>query len=142
MSETSNLQGRKRKATSTAELQKKKKKIKIQSTIQAKDSKQRLSTYSLEHRLKTQKQSTNSLNTGLRLRKTTKDYKRLETLPVYRLYQKTPQHSTEIMANYNSLVPVMDWTEDAELQKRYIEWKEEVELELGSSQSNRANSEV
>ena len=34
----------------------------------------------------------------------------------------------------------MDWTEDAELHKRYIEWKEEVELELGSSPSNRSNS--
>ena len=44
------------------------------------------------------------------------------------------------MANCNPVVPVMDWTEDAELHKRYIEWKEEVELELGSSLSNRANS--
>ena len=34
----------------------------------------------------------------------------------------------------------MDWTEDAELHKRYIKWKEEVELELGSSLSNRSNS--
>ena len=34
----------------------------------------------------------------------------------------------------------MDWTEDAELHKRYIEWKEEEELELGSSLSNRSNS--
>ena len=34
----------------------------------------------------------------------------------------------------------MDWTEDEELQKTYIEWKEEVELELGSSLSNRSNS--
>ena len=34
----------------------------------------------------------------------------------------------------------MDWTEDAELHKRYIEWKEEVELGLGSSLSNRSNS--
>ena len=34
----------------------------------------------------------------------------------------------------------MDWTEDAELHKRYIEWKEEVELELGSSLPSRANS--
>ena len=44
------------------------------------------------------------------------------------------------MANCNSVVPVMEWTEDAEFHKRYIEWKEEVELELGSSLSNRANS--
>ena len=44
------------------------------------------------------------------------------------------------MENCNLVVPVMDWTEDAELHKRYIEWKEEVELELGSSLSNRANS--
>ena len=44
------------------------------------------------------------------------------------------------MANCNSVVPVMDWNEDAELHKRYIEWKEEVELELGSSLSNRSNS--
>ena len=44
------------------------------------------------------------------------------------------------MANCNPVVPVMDWTEDAELHKRYIEWKEEVELELGSYLSNRANS--
>ena len=34
----------------------------------------------------------------------------------------------------------MDWTEDAELHKRYVEWKEEVKLELGSSLSNRSNS--
>ena len=44
------------------------------------------------------------------------------------------------MANCNPVVPVMDWTEDAELHKIYIEWKEEVELELGSSLSNRSNS--
>ena len=44
------------------------------------------------------------------------------------------------MANYNPVVSAMDWTEDAELHKRYIEWKEEVELELGSSLSNRPNS--
>ena len=43
------------------------------------------------------------------------------------------------MANCNQVVPVMDWTEDAELHKRYVEWKEEVELELGSSLSNRSN---
>ena len=42
------------------------------------------------------------------------------------------------MATGNPVVPVMDWTEDA--HKRYTEWKEEVELELGSSLSNRANS--
>ena len=53
--------------------------------------------------------------------------KRLEKLP-------------RTMANGNPVVPVMDWTEDAELHKRYVEWKEEVELELGSSLSNRANS--
>ena len=50
--------------------------------------------------------------------------------------QKTP----EIMANCTPVVPVMDWMEDAELHKRYVEWKEEVELELGSSLSNRYNS--
>ena len=44
------------------------------------------------------------------------------------------------MANCNPVVPVMDWTEDAELHKRYVEWKEEVELELGSSLLNRSNS--
>ena len=44
------------------------------------------------------------------------------------------------MANCNPVVPVMDWTEDAELHKKYIKWKEEVELELGSSLSNRTNS--
>ena len=44
------------------------------------------------------------------------------------------------MAICNPVVPVMDWTEDAELHKRYIEWKEEVELELGSSLLNRSNS--
>ena len=71
--------------------------------------------------------------------KTQKDYKRLEqTSPVYRLYRKTPQDSRD-HGDCNPVVPVMDWTEDAELHKRYIEWKE-VELELGSSLSNRANS--
>ena len=44
------------------------------------------------------------------------------------------------MANGNPVVPVIDWTEDAELHKRYVEWREEVELELGSSLSNRPNS--
>ena len=44
------------------------------------------------------------------------------------------------MANGNPVVPVMGWTEDAELHKRYVKWKEEVELELGSSLSNRSNS--
>ena len=44
------------------------------------------------------------------------------------------------MANGNLVVPVMGWTEDAELHKRYVEWKEEVEFKLGSSLSNRANS--
>ena len=44
------------------------------------------------------------------------------------------------MANGNPVVPVMNWTEDAELHKRYVEWKEEVELDLGSSLSNRSNS--
>ena len=34
----------------------------------------------------------------------------------------------------------MDWTEDAELNRRYIEWKEKVELKLGSFLSNRSNS--
>ena len=34
----------------------------------------------------------------------------------------------------------MDWTEDAELHKRYVEWKEEVELELGSTLSGKSNS--
>ena len=44
------------------------------------------------------------------------------------------------MANCNPVIPVMNWTEDAELHKRYAEWKEEVELELGSFRSNRSNS--
>ena len=34
----------------------------------------------------------------------------------------------------------MDWTEDAELHKRCVEWREEVELELGSSLSGKSNS--
>ena len=34
----------------------------------------------------------------------------------------------------------MDWIEDAELHKRYVEWKEEVELELGSSLSGKSNT--
>ena len=44
------------------------------------------------------------------------------------------------MANCNPVIPVMDWTDNTELHKRYVEWKEEVELELGSSPSNRSNS--
>ena len=44
------------------------------------------------------------------------------------------------MANCNPVVPVMDWTEDAELHKKYVEWREEVELELGSSLSGKSNS--
>ena len=34
----------------------------------------------------------------------------------------------------------MDWTEDAELHKRYVEWRDEVELELGSSLSGKSNT--
>ena len=34
----------------------------------------------------------------------------------------------------------MDWTEDAELHKRYMEWKEEVELKIGSTLSGKSNS--
>ena len=41
--------------------------------------------------------------------------------------------ATRIMANGNPVVPVMVWTEDRELHKRYVEWREEVKLELGSS---------
>ena len=44
------------------------------------------------------------------------------------------------MANCNPVIPAMDWTEDAELHKRYVEWREEVELELGSSLSGKSNS--
>ena len=44
------------------------------------------------------------------------------------------------MANCNPVIPVMDWTDDAELHKRYVEWREEVELELGSSLSGKSNS--
>ena len=44
------------------------------------------------------------------------------------------------MANCNPVIPVMDYTEDAELHKRYVEWREEVELELGSSVSGKSNS--
>ena len=43
------------------------------------------------------------------------------------------------MASWNPVVPVMDWTEDAELHKRYMEWKEEVELEIGSTLSGKSN---
>ena len=34
----------------------------------------------------------------------------------------------------------MDWTEDAELHKRYVKWREEVELELASSLSGKSNT--
>ena len=51
----------------------------------------------------------------------------------------TPKDSI-VMANCNPVVPVMDWTEDAELHKRYMEWREEVELELGSFLSGKSNS--
>ena len=44
------------------------------------------------------------------------------------------------MANCNPVIPVMDWTEDAELHKRYVEWREEVELESGSSLSGKSNT--
>ena len=44
------------------------------------------------------------------------------------------------MANCNPVVPVMDWTKDAELHKRYVEWREEVELELGSPLPGKSNS--
>ena len=44
------------------------------------------------------------------------------------------------MDNCNPVIPVMDWTEDAELHKRYMELREEVELELGSFLSGTSNS--
>ena len=44
------------------------------------------------------------------------------------------------MASCNPVAPVMDWTEDAEIHKRYMEWKEEVELEIGSTLSGKSNS--
>ena len=44
------------------------------------------------------------------------------------------------MASCHPVAPVMDWTEDAELHKRYMEWKEEVELEIGSTLSGKSNS--
>ena len=68
---------------------------------------------------------------------TCEDYKRLcQPKDSTKRLQNTPR----IMANSNPVVPVMDWTEDAELPKRYVEWREKVELELGSFLSNRANS--
>ena len=44
------------------------------------------------------------------------------------------------MASCNPVAPVMDWTEGAELHKRYMEWKEEVELEIGSTLAGKSNS--
>ena len=44
------------------------------------------------------------------------------------------------MASCNPVIPVMDWNEDAELHKRYVEWREEVELELGSTLSGKSHS--
>ena len=38
------------------------------------------------------------------------------------------------------MIPVVGWTEDAELYKRYVEWRDEVELELGSSLSGKSNA--
>ena len=75
------------------------------------------------------------------LQKTKTDFASLkQTSPVYRLYRKTPQKTPEIMANCNPVIPVMHWTEDAELHKRYVKWREEVELELGSSLSGKSNT--
>ena len=65
------------------------------------------------------------------------DLTSLQTLPQdYKELQKTP----EIMANCNPVIPVMDWTEDAKLHKKYVEWKEEVELELGLTLLGKSNS--
>ena len=44
------------------------------------------------------------------------------------------------MASCNLITPVVDWTEDAELHKRYMEWEEEVKLEIGSTLSGKSNS--
>ena len=63
-------------------------------------------------------------------------------MQVYKLtarLQRTPE-TPEIMVNCNPVIPVMDWTEDAELHKRYVEWKEEVELDLGLTLSCKSNS--
>ena len=64
------------------------------------------------------------------LQKTKTDFASLQTLP-----ENSRDH-----ANCNPVIPVMDWTEDAELHKRYVEWREEVELELGSSLSGKSNT--
>ena len=72
-----------------------------------------------------------------RLQKSAKDLNRLhQSTDSARRLHRTP----EIMANCNPVIPVMDWTEDAELHKKYVEWREEVELELGSSLSGKSNS--
>ena len=75
--------------------------------------------------------------------KTKEDYQTIkQTLLDYKCYHKTPENS-RIMASCNPVIPVMDWNEDAELQKRYVEWREEVELELGSTFSGKISfSEV
>ena len=87
-----------------------------------------------------EKQQAQQSYEGKYSQKTREDYKGLQkTLPVLRPYKKTPK-TPGTMANGNPVVPVMDWTEDVDLHKRYVEWKEEVELGLGSSRSNRANS--
>ena len=44
------------------------------------------------------------------------------------------------MATCNPVIPAMGLTEDAELHKRYVEWKEEVELEFGSTLLGKSNS--
>ena len=48
------------------------------------------------------------------------------------------------MANSIPQVPAMDWTEDSKLHKCYtcIEWKEEVELQIGSSLSKKGPGAV
>ena len=93
---------------------------------------------------KTQKQSAYSLKYRIEAKKV---YKRLRqsTQVQNRLHQSTDStarlpNDSKVMANCNPVIPVMDWTEDAELHKRYVEWREEVELELGSSLSGKSNS--
>ena len=93
--------------------------------------------------LRTQTKDSEAVYTQSKYRlKTWKDYKSLQKTKIdFASLQTLPEDFTRLQRSWqtNPVVPVMDWTEDGELHKRYIEWKEEVELELGSFLSSRAN---
>ena len=75
----------------------------------------------LQKKEKQQAQQSYKTNTVKRFEK---DSRRLRKTAEYYTSLRDSTKTPGNMANGNPVVPVMDWTEDAELHKHYVEWKE------------------